>query len=104
MDRGKDSCGTLTLSGKFEFRVGNDVIVGGPGTSAVCPRDIPHKFRNVSTGSVRLLLIFIPGHFGNFLLEGDTHDAFVRSPQNTMLRFWSDWILGRKARRRKIAR
>jgi quercetin dioxygenase-like cupin family protein len=59
------------LEGQFEFRIGDQVVTGGPGTNAVCPRDIPHTFRNVGSGAARLLLTIIPGHFLNFFLEVD---------------------------------
>src|ERR1700760_450955 len=59
------------VAGTFEFRIGSDVVNGGPGTSAACPRDIPHTFRNVGTSTARLLLTIIPGRFGNFFLEVD---------------------------------
>ena len=59
------------VSGEFEFRVGGDVVLGRAGTSAVCPRDIPHTFRNVGADTARLLVTIIPGNFGNFFLEVD---------------------------------
>lgn len=59
------------VSGEFEFRVGGDVVIGRAGTSAVCPRDIPHTFRNVGADTARLLVTIIPGNFGNFFLEVD---------------------------------
>src|ERR1700733_16065687 len=33
------------VAGEFEFRIGPQVVRGGPGTNAACPRDIPHTFR-----------------------------------------------------------
>jgi quercetin dioxygenase-like cupin family protein len=59
------------VAGEFEFRVGNEVLVGGPGTNAVCPRDIPHTFRNVSSSTAKLLVTIVPGNFGNYFLEVD---------------------------------
>jgi quercetin dioxygenase-like cupin family protein len=59
------------VSGEFEFRVGGDVVMGKAGTSAACPRDIPHTFRNVGADTARLLVTIIPGNFGNFFLEAD---------------------------------
>jgi quercetin dioxygenase-like cupin family protein len=68
------------VEGEFEFRVGDKVLVGGPGTNAVCPRDIPHTFRNVSANPAKLLVTIVPGHFGNYFIEvdqvrNDDHDA-----------------------------
>jgi hypothetical protein len=46
-------------------------VIGRAGTSAVCPRDIPHTFRNVGAETARLLVTIIPGNFSNFFLEVD---------------------------------
>lgn len=59
------------IEGQFEFRVGDQVLTGGPGTNAVCPRDIPHTFRNVGSEPARLHLTIIPGAFGNYFIEVD---------------------------------
>lgn len=59
------------ISGQFEFRIGDEVVLGGPGTNAVCPRDIPHTFRNIGANAAQLLLTIIPGNFGNYFLEAD---------------------------------
>lgn len=59
------------LEGEFEVRVGEQTIAAPPGAIAVCPRDIPHTFRNVGTRPGRLLLTIIPGRFGDYFLEVD---------------------------------
>ena len=49
------------VDGDFEFQIGSDVITGGPGTNAVCPRDIPHTFRNVNDKHCTLAAHHNPG-------------------------------------------
>ncbi len=59
------------LEGQFEVTVGGQRVPAPPGTTAVCPRDIPHTFRNVGPGGCRLLLTVIPGRFADYFLEVD---------------------------------
>lgn len=68
------------LEGTFELTVGDQKVPAPAGTCAVCPRDIPHKFRNVGSTPAKLLLTIIPGRFGDYFLEVDNipnhdHDA-----------------------------
>lgn len=66
------------LEGDFEIRIGGDVVQAPAGAMAVCPREIPHTFRNVGPSSGKLLLTVIPGHFGNYFREVNeiaNHDA-----------------------------
>lgn len=58
------------VSGEFEFRVGGDVVIERAGTSAVCPRDIPHTFRNVGADTACLLVTIIPWQLRQFLSRG----------------------------------
>lgn len=59
------------LEGQFELTVGNERIPAGPGACAVCPRDIPHTFRNVGDRPGRLLLTVIPGRFAQYFIDAD---------------------------------
>lgn len=49
------------LSGRFEFLVGDQTIVAGPGDTAFAPRNIPHTWRCVSLTGGRALLLVTPG-------------------------------------------
>jgi quercetin dioxygenase-like cupin family protein len=62
------------LEGEFEVTVGGQKIPAPPGAIAVCPRDIPHTFRNVGAKPGKLLLTIIPGRFGNYFIDVDTVD------------------------------
>lgn len=59
------------LEGQFELRVGETKMSAPPGTTAVCPRDIPHTFRNVGSQTGKILLTVIPGRFADYFLEVD---------------------------------
>lgn len=67
------------LEGEFELTVGGEKVHAPAGAIAVCPRDIPHTFRNVGTGPARLLLTIIPGRFGDFFREVDRIDPSDKS-------------------------
>jgi quercetin dioxygenase-like cupin family protein len=59
------------LEGTFELTVGDKKVAAPVGTTAVCPRDIPHTFRNVGPTTGKLLLTVIPGRFADYFLEVD---------------------------------
>lgn len=59
------------LEGEFELRVGDERRVAPAGTVAVCPRDIPHTFRNIGSAPGRLMLTILLGRFGEYFLEVD---------------------------------
>jgi mannose-6-phosphate isomerase-like protein (cupin superfamily) len=59
------------LEGQFEVTVGDQKVPAPPGTTATCPRNIPHTFRNVGPTPGKLLLTIIPGRFGDYFLEVD---------------------------------
>ena len=41
------------LAGEFSFMIGDTVTVGGPGTCAFMPRDIPHAWKNTGSDTGR---------------------------------------------------
>jgi len=55
------------LEGEIAFIVGGQWMVGGPGTYAFGPRNIPHGFTVVSETPARMLLLATPGGFENFV-------------------------------------
>jgi quercetin dioxygenase-like cupin family protein len=34
------------LCGEFTFKIGDKITIGGPGTCAFMPRDVPHPWKN----------------------------------------------------------
>ncbi len=59
------------LQGQFEITVGGQKIAAPEGAIAVCPRNIPHTFRNIGQTTGKLLLTVIPGRFANYFVEVD---------------------------------
>jgi quercetin dioxygenase-like cupin family protein len=59
------------LEGTFELTLDGRTIDAPVGAMAVCPRDIPHTFRNVGSETGKLLLTVIPGRFADYFLEVD---------------------------------
>jgi len=46
------------------FKIGDEVTVGGPGTSAFMPRGIAHAWKNTGLETGRALFVFTPGAAG----------------------------------------
>lgn len=55
--------------GEFEFRVGDEIKKGVPGTLALLPRGIPHTFRNVGKTPGKVYVVITPGHFEGFFVD-----------------------------------
>ena len=45
------------LAGEITFKIGDDVSVGGPGTCAFFPRDVPHAWKNTGRETARVLFL-----------------------------------------------
>ena len=58
--------GFYVLEGTFEILFGDERFVATSGAFALLPRDVPHRFRNVSDRPGRLLGIVSPGGFEAF--------------------------------------
>ena len=43
------------LAGEITFKIGDDVTVGGPGTCAFFPRNVPHAWKNSGRETGRVL-------------------------------------------------
>lgn len=57
------------LEGELEFVSGSQRTIGGPGTTVVLPRGIPHGYRVVGTSPARFLVLTTPGGFEGFFIE-----------------------------------
>jgi mannose-6-phosphate isomerase-like protein (cupin superfamily) len=65
----------FVLEGRFRFWCGDETFEGGPGTTAVLPRDVPHRFRNVGAEPGPLLIAVTPGGFERFFSEVDASNS-----------------------------
>jgi len=52
------------LSGEITFKIGDAVTVGGPGTCAFMPRDVPHAWKSTGAETGRVLFLYTPGRAG----------------------------------------
>ena len=69
------------LEGEMTFMIGDEVTVGGPGTCAFMPRDIPHAWKNTGSETARVLFLYTPAAAGGVieaLSEGRPLDADAR--------------------------
>jgi quercetin dioxygenase-like cupin family protein len=48
------------LGGEVTFKIGDQVIVGGPGTCAFIPRGVAHAWKSTGAETGRVLFIFTP--------------------------------------------
>ena len=55
------------LDGEFTFKIGDEVTVGGPGTCAFMPRDIPHAWKNTGNKTGRVLFLYTPAGAGGYI-------------------------------------
>ena len=57
------------LAGEITFKIGDDVTVGGPGTCAFMPRDVPHAWKNSGSETARVLFLYTPAAAGGYVEE-----------------------------------
>jgi quercetin dioxygenase-like cupin family protein len=57
------------LEGEMTFKVGDQVITGGPGTCAFLVRNVPHAWKNSGSGIARVLFLYTPALAGGYLEE-----------------------------------
>ena len=57
------------LAGEITFMIGDAVTVGGPGTCAFMPRDIPHAWKNTGAKTARALFLYTPAAAGGYIEE-----------------------------------
>lgn len=57
------------LEGEFTFKIGEEVTVGGPGTCAFFPRNVPHAWKNSGNTTGRVLFLYTPASAGAYVQE-----------------------------------
>ena len=74
----------LVVEGTFEISVGDTTVVGGPGTYAFGPREIPHRWTNIGSGRGRIMNVFTPSGFEAMFYEIGLpiHDSAAPPPEN----------------------
>jgi mannose-6-phosphate isomerase-like protein (cupin superfamily) len=84
------------LEGEMRFLLGEEEIVAGPGTFLYIPHGTVHAWRPTGTGSVRQLLIAIPGGFEGYLDEMQSLPAPEEDPEawRGLNRRWDAEVVG----------
>ena len=57
------------LAGELTFKIGDEVTVGGPGTCAFMPRNVPHAWKNTGSETGRALFLYTPAAAGGYIEE-----------------------------------
>ncbi len=79
--------GFYVLDGKLTFRVGDEILTGGPGTFAFAQRGTPHTFANLSGKAVRVLIVCTPAGFDRYFARlaaqrtGAEPPSWAREPE-----------------------
>jgi len=55
------------LAGEITFKIADDVSVGGPGTCAFFPRNVPHAWKNTGSETGRVLFLYTPAAAGGLI-------------------------------------
>ena len=63
------------LAGEITFKIGDEITVGGPGTCAFMPRDVPHAWKSTGAEPGRVLFLYTPGRAGGFFEEMARREA-----------------------------
>jgi quercetin dioxygenase-like cupin family protein len=74
------------IEGEFAFKIGDETATGGPGTCAFMPRDVAHAWKNIGSGTGRVLFLYTPAAAGGLIEElaehrpatAQDHDALFR--------------------------
>jgi quercetin dioxygenase-like cupin family protein len=86
------------LSGEFTFLIGDDVTVGGPGTSAFMPRGVRHAWKNTGAEAGCVLFLYTPAAAGALIEEqqrtGSGFSSMTEADRAEMLRRHSWELLG----------
>ena len=57
------------LAGEITFKIGDEVAVGGPGTCAFFPRNVPHAWKSSGRETGRVLFMYTPASAGGYVEE-----------------------------------
>jgi quercetin dioxygenase-like cupin family protein len=55
------------IAGELTFKIGDEVTVGGPGTCAFMPRNVPHAWKNTGKETGRILFLYTPAGAGGLI-------------------------------------
>jgi quercetin dioxygenase-like cupin family protein len=86
------------LSGEITFLIGDDVTVGGPGTSAFMPRGVRHAWKSTDAHAGRVLFLYTPAGAGGLIEEqqqtGSNFSSMTETERAEMLQRYGWELLG----------
>jgi quercetin dioxygenase-like cupin family protein len=82
------------LAGEFTFKIGDEVTLGGPGTCAFMPRDIPHAWKNTGDETGRVLFLYTPASAGGYIEAISEHRPTDADERNKLLQHHRWEVLG----------
>jgi quercetin dioxygenase-like cupin family protein len=65
------------LRGEVTFKIDVEITVGGPGTCAFFPRNLPHAWKNSGGETARVLFLYTPAAAGGYV------EALLERPEPT---------------------
>jgi quercetin dioxygenase-like cupin family protein len=63
------------LAGEITFKIGDEVSVGGTGTCAFFPRNVPHAWKSTGSETGRVLFLYTPAAAGGYVEDLWKHQA-----------------------------
>ena len=57
------------LAGEITFMIGEEITVGGPGTCAFFPRNVPHAWKSTGGETGRVVFLYTPAAAGAYVEE-----------------------------------
>jgi quercetin dioxygenase-like cupin family protein len=83
------------LAGEITFMIGDQVSVGGPGTCAFFPRNVPHAWKSTGSETGRVLFMYTPAGAGGYVEELSERAGPVDDDERLELRERYHWeVLG----------
>jgi len=83
------------LAGEITFKIGDEVSVGGPGTCAFLPRNVPHAWKITGPETGRVVFLYTPAIAGGYVEELLQHRRPLTDDERTTLRERYRWeIIG----------
>ena len=79
------------LAGEITFKIGDDVTVGGPGTCAFFPRNVPHAWKSTGSETGRVVFLYTPAAAGGYIEELLHHTDPLNDDERLKLRERYHW-------------
>ena len=79
------------LAGEITFKIGDDVTVGGPGTCAFMPRNVPHAWKSTGTETGRVLFMYTPAGAGRYIEDMEKNAGPMTDDEREQIRKRYNW-------------